>query len=271
MPAENNLNQAIKKILLVVLGSGVLVNALYLFGVSYYEGLIKSLGFELLMFPIEWSEGRLWTYMASREIGVSTVSIWIELAGPYIPLIMAVCYFTVRVWLKAKKRPKVKKGGPTGGRKKFLQFIARWKKKYPTCFSILLWFVRTEDAFWAFIAAYSLMICVFFIPMFLIVWSFYPSFGLVYGEKVGERIRMRYDKELCGENNEYWSSCFSFPTKHIDQKGLPEQVLGRLVFKKDRIIGVYTKNGPITMTLPEDFYQITKKNACHMMCCQKSQ
>lgn len=270
MSDDRLVDKFFKKILVLVLGSGLLVNALYLFGISYYEGLIKSLGFELLMFPIEWSDGRLWTYIASREIGISTVSVWVELTGPYILLLMAVCYITIRVWLKAKKRAEIKKGIPTGRRRKFLQAIARKKKKYPAYLAIFLWFFRTEEAFWAFIAAYSILIVVFFIPLFLIVWSFYPSFGLTYGEKVGERIRNRFDKELCGKSNEYWSSCFSFPTKHINQKELPDQVSGRIVFKNDKVIGVYTKNGPVTMTLPDNFYQVTQKNTCYLGRCSGS-
>ncbi|WP_139139768.1 hypothetical protein [Pseudomonas sp. NBRC 111139] len=267
MSAEKILNQVLKKVLVVVLGSGVLVNALYLFGMSYYEGFIKALGFELLMFPIAWSDGRLWTYIASREIGLSAVSVWVELTGPYVLLLMAVCYATTRIWLKAKKRSTINAGNPTGRRRKFLKSVAYQKKKHPIIFAKLLWFVRTDDAFWAFISAYSIIIFVFFIPLFLIVWSFYPSFGFAYGEKVGERVRKSFESALCGENGEYWSSCFVFSTKHIDQEGLPGQVLGRLVFKKDRTIGLYTKNGPVTLTLPEDFYQETKRNACYRMCC----
>ncbi|MGE8047140.1 hypothetical protein ACQKPT_02375 [Pseudomonas monteilii] len=271
MSAEKLLNQVFKKILVVVLGSGVLVNALYLFGISYYEGFIKALGFEVLMFPIEWNDGRLWTYIASREIGLSTVSIWFELAGPYIPLLMVVCYVTTRIWIKARKRATIKKGNPTGRPRKFIKLIANLKKKYPAFFAIILWFVRGEDAFWAFVAAYSIMIFILFIPFFIITWSFYPSFGLAYGEKVGEKIRKRYDAQLCGGSGEYWSSCLTFPTKHIDQKELPKQVSGRLVFRKDKVIGVYTKNGPVTMTLAEDFYQATNKNSCYKMCCPEDQ
>lgn len=289
MSAEDLVGKIFKRILVVVLGSGVLVNALYLFGNSYYEGLVKSLGFDVLMFPIGWSDGMLWMYIASQEIGIGIFNIWVESMGAYVVLLGAVCYISVRIWLETKRQSKEEMGVPRWLHSKLLRLgevTGRFFGKFSSVFekycpglssvvaeiykitvSILSWFFKAEEAFFAFIAAYSLVIFLFFIPLFLFAWSFYPMIGFSYGENIGERLRKKYEKELCGKNSEYWSSCLSFPTKHIDQKGLPEQVLGRLILKEDRVIGVYTKNGPITMTLPDDFYQVTQRNPCYMMTC----
>lgn len=270
MQTEAFLNQLFKKILLVVLGSGVLVNALYLFGISFYEGLTKGLGFELLIFPVDWTDGRLWAYVASREIGVSAVTVWVKLTINYILFLMLVCYVAVRVWLKIKENGVGSKEGRIRWHKRTLKSVARFKKRNPRVFSILLWLFIREDALWAFVAAYALMICVFFIPIFLLAWSFYPSFGLAYGERIGEQMRVKFDKQLCFESGEFWSPCVSVSTKHIDQAGLPDYVVGRLLFRHEKIVGIYTKAGPVTMTLPENFYQLTQRSACYMMCCPPS-
>lgn len=76
---ESTLHQILKKLLLVIIGSGLLTNALYILGLAYYEGYIVGLGFDYNLFPIDWNDALLWTYAASRELGISTIILWTTL------------------------------------------------------------------------------------------------------------------------------------------------------------------------------------------------
>lgn len=43
----------LKKVLLIALGSGQLSNALFIYGLAYYQGYIEAFGFEYQLFPTD--------------------------------------------------------------------------------------------------------------------------------------------------------------------------------------------------------------------------
>ncbi|MBH3363735.1 hypothetical protein [Pseudomonas sp. URMO17WK12:I11] len=262
MQVEVVVHQVLKKILLVVLGSGLLGSAMYLYGISFYEGLVKSLGFEILMFPVKWEDGRLWTYIASREIGVSTVNMWVKITAPHMLLLMIILYVIVRLWIEINHKDKRQVKVSKGPRRVVLKFLVRLRRMVPKIFLVVRWLMITEQSLWAFLASYFAFIFVVFCPLLIVIWVYFPAFGINYGEAIGKRMLKRFETELCYEADERWSLCLDFPTSHISDRGLPSHVEGRVLVKNDNTVGLFTKYGPLTMTLPEHLYQITKENPC---------
>lgn len=269
---ESAVQKILKKILLVVISSGLITNALYIYGLSYYEGYIGNMGFEYDFFPIKWDETLLWTYVASRDLGASTVSFWTKLTGPVMLLILVVSYFVARIWMAINAQ------GLTSNRRVkrnfFLaRFIVRLRANHPKAFRIIYppvrWFLIMEQSIWAFLASYFVLIVLFFIPLLIFIWVYFPLIGLSHGEKVGVRQFEIYKKELCGRKNEYWNKCLKFSTSHLKDKDLPETIYGRVIVKNGLLVGLITPDGPVTMTMPAVFYQKSEKNKCYKLDCNK--
>lgn len=146
-----------KKILLIIIGSGLISNAMYLYGLSYYEGFIESLGFEYNFFPINWNDSLLWTYFASREIGSTTISYWTNFTIPIIFLSFIVIYFIARLWIVItqidEKNRNVKRINST----KFARYLISKRKRHPKVFNKvyapLRWFLIVESSVIAFFAS----------------------------------------------------------------------------------------------------------------------
>ncbi|MBF4236949.1 hypothetical protein EAY82_20770, partial [Vibrio anguillarum] len=64
-----------KRVLLIFAGSGLLTNAMYVYGLGYYQGYVEAFGFEYAFFAIDWANAIVWTYYASRELGVNLIIV----------------------------------------------------------------------------------------------------------------------------------------------------------------------------------------------------
>jgi hypothetical protein len=264
------IRQIVKKILLVVLGSGLIGNALYVYGLSYYEGYIERLGFEYLLFPIEWSDAPLWAYFASREFGVSTVNLWVKFAGINVALIMLVTYVVARLWMAVNEQGDNDRRPASGTRRGGLRFLVKFRRKFPKVFRVVQWLLIKEQSFWAFAASYFALIFVIFVPVFIFIWVYFPLVGLSHGEKVGARMLSIYKESLCGGSDDYWDACVRISTSHVDGERLSGFITAKLVAKKDNVLGLMTKSGPITITMPEFFYHEAKKNPCYLDGCKNT-
>ena len=49
-------------------------------------------------------------------------------------------------------------------------------------------------------------------------------------------------------------------TSHISSYKTPEVVSGRLILRSSDFLGVYTEGGPVTMSMPDDFYHLSSAN-----------
>lgn len=271
---DNTLQKILKKVLLVVIGSGLITNALYIYGLAYYEGYIESLGFEYKFFPVKWEDTLLWTYFASRELGASTVGFWTKITGPVLLLISVVSYFIARLWmainsLDSNKRKRKNKGTSLA------RFLVKRRKIYPKFFKVayppVRWFLVMEQSIWAFLASYFVLIIIFFIPLLIFIWVYFPLIGLKHGEYVGAKRFELYQKYLCAEKDDYWIKCVRLSTGHLMGEDLPETVYGRVVAKNGSLVGLITPDGPITMTMPPLFFQKTKKNECYQKECKEGE
>ncbi|MEJ6534687.1 hypothetical protein [Pseudoalteromonas lipolytica] len=257
---DSTVQNIIKKIILLVFGSGVISNALYIYGLAYYEGYIERLGFEYIFFPIKWEDSILWAYYASRELGVSTVSFWAKLTAPMIILILITAYFIARLWMIINADSKTPK-------KKALNFkVAKWlyrkKIKYPRIFKLIYppvkWLLIMEQSIWAFIASYFVLIVLFFVPLFIFIWVYFPILGVNYGESIGEKRYQQFQKALCSNESDYWNKCIEFINDVNDKSTIPKRVYGRVIVRNGNLIGILTDSGPITMTMPKSIYHKTE-------------
>lgn len=271
---ENTLQKILKKILLVLIGSGLITNALYIYGLAYYEGYIENLGFEYNFFPVKWEDTLLWTYFASRELGASTVGFWTKITGSVLLLVVVVSYFIARLWMAinssdSNKRKRNNKSTSLA------RFLVKRRKSYPKFFKVayppLRWFLVMEQSIWAFLASYFVLIIIFFIPLLIFIWVYFPLIGLKHGENIGTKQFELYQNDLCAEKDDYWIKCVRLSTDHLMGKDLPGTVYGRVVVKNGSLVGLITPDGPITMTIPPLFFQKTKKNECYQIECKKGE
>ncbi|AZZ98794.1 hypothetical protein [Pseudoalteromonas sp. R3] len=271
-PAEFVYQNILKKILLVFIGSGLITNALYIYGLAYYEGYIENLGFEFGFFPIKWNDTLIWTYVASREIGANTVNFWTKLTGPAVLFILVATYFIARAWMTLNAlEARRKKESPY--RSGLARILVPIRKRYPRAFGLIYppvkWLLIMEQSIWAFLVSYFVLIFLFFIPLFIFIWVYFPLIGLHHGEEVGEKKYEQYQSDLCGDESDYWIKCVSFSTRHLKDKSLPDKVYGRVILKQGNLVGIITKDGPITITMPPLFYQKAQKNKCYKVKCDK--
>lgn len=260
---EKALQKILKKLLLVVIGSGLITNALYIYGLSYYQGYINNLGFDYNFFPVEWKDALLWTYFASRELGASTVSFWTKITGPVVLLILVVSYFIARMWM-AISASEQKRGVRRKKNITFARYLVRVRKNNPRFFGItyppIRWLLIMEQSVWAFLASYFVLIVLFFIPLFIAIWVYFPLIGIKHGENIGTSQYELYQSSLCSRDGGYWIKCVELSTAHLNDNNLPDVVYGKVIARSGMLIGLLTKDGPVTMTMPPLFFQLTEKS-----------
>ena len=265
---ENTFLKIIKRLMLIAIGSGLLGNSLYVYGIGYYQGFIKRLGFEYNLFPIQWGDSLLWTYEASRELGISSISLLNNITSPALLILLVAFYLVARIWMELSNIKPVNKSGKT--RKKINFKIAKkihtFRKNHLLLYKIVYipfkWLLMKEHSFIAFVASYFFMIFLIFIPLFIIIWIYFPLFGVHHGELVAVT-KLEYFKEnLCGSSEDYWNGCIKLNVSHLKNYEDVDSPLGRVLFKSGNIIGIMTEEGPVTLSMPKEYYFQTNINRC---------
>lgn len=265
----------LKRLMLVAIGSGLLGNSLYIYGLGYYQGYIESLGFEYNLFPVEWSDTLLWTYAASRELGVSSIGLISKFTSPALLILLASFYLIARIWMQLSK---VQPSGKVHSVRNKINFklakkIFFFKKKHIWAYRIIYlpfrWLLIKEQSFIAFAASYFFMFFLIFIPIFIITWIYFPLFGVNHGKLVAEKRLKHYETYLCGDSDEYWSQCMKIDASEIKNHGDIADPIGRVLFKNGNLVAVLTKNGPITLSMPKVHYFKTEVNPCYEKGCEE--
>lgn len=246
---ESTANQIIKKIFLIIIGSGLVTNALYIYGLSYYQGWLSNLGFSYELFPIEWEESVLWTYFASIESGADSYAYLTNMSITLILTIVFVVYAITRIWsLQYQKEQVIEEKIKCNKCEKIYLALKSFHVKclkyraYKACAHFLKWFLITEQAIWAFAASYFALVVLFVFPVLAFIWIYFPLVGYSHGERVAKERLDFYQDNLCKAHNNNWNQCISIPTNGIKQKNLPEYVTGRLVIKKENLLGLITED-----------------------------
>lgn len=152
------------------------------------------------------------------------------------------------------------------------RFLVKRRKNYPRFFKVVYpsirWFLVMEQSMWAFFASYFVLIIIFFIPLLIFIWVYFPLIALKHGENIGTKRFDLYQQDLCAKKNDYWIKCVKLSTDHLMREELPETVYGRVIVKNGSLVGLITSDGPVTMTMPLLFFQKTKKNECYQAECK---
>ncbi|MBH0043319.1 hypothetical protein [Pseudoalteromonas sp. SWXJZ10B] len=262
---EDSLLRVLKKLLLVIIGSGLLSNALYIHGLAYYEGYINRLGFEYDFFPLPSTEVLFWTYYASRELGASSIEVITNFKLQILLILFGSVYLLSRIWVETSKKKvnnqlKARKKNNIKLFKKIYHYKVKHKLIFYSVYIPIRWLILKEQSLIAFFASYFFLVFLLFLPIFLFIWVYFPMIGFEHGKSVAESRIEHYKSNLCGDKNDYWSECLTFKMQHLKSYGSPKHVVGRLMLKNGSLVGVFTKEGPVTFTLPNDYYSATKMN-----------
>lgn len=262
---EDTILRLLKRFMLVVIGSGLIGNALYIHGLAYYEGYIDRFGFEYGFFPLPSSDVLFWTYSASRELGASSIETITKFKLPLLLTFLSSAYLLSRIWMESSNKSKKPHNlAPKKHNIKLYKKIYKFRENHKVAFYFFYvpvrWLILKEQSLMAFIASYFSLIVLFFIPIFLIIWVYFPMIGVEHGKSVAESRIEYYKENLCGNEYDYWSNCIEFSTKHIVSYDAPNTISGRLILKTGKFLGVFTEDGPVTMSLSNDFYHVTTPN-----------
>ncbi|MCS0225702.1 hypothetical protein NDJ09_20545 [Vibrio alginolyticus] len=252
-----------KRVLLIFAGSGLLTNAMYVYGLGYYQGYVEAFGFEYAFFSIDWANAIVWTYYASRELGVNLIIVM----GTYphaVLVIFPTVYLFARVWssLTAETTTSNVQATNANGLKNYRSKVryVRFKATHPFLFAYILkplaWLFAKEQAFFAFLASYFFLFILCLLPLFVSIWVFLPSIGNQHGQLVVSEYLDGKNGKICERAENGWNPCVSIKTKHLKEYNptIEEEVTGLIILKNGSYVGLYTESGSITMTLPQGFY-----------------
>ncbi|OOF24451.1 hypothetical protein BZJ19_11175 [Salinivibrio proteolyticus] len=273
---ENVILKILKRIMLLAIGSGLLGNAMYIYGLGYYQGYVEALGFEYNLFPIEWKDTLLWTYAASRELGVSSIEFMNKFTSSALLILLLSVYLISRIWMQLSKIQSDNSQGKTSGKVNFklAKKIYNLRQNHIWIYRLIYvpfnWLLLKEQSFIAFAASYFFMVFLIFIPLFIIIWIYFPLLGVNHGELVAQKRLKYYENFLCGDAGDYWSQCLEINISELkNHKGLTNPI-GRVIFKNGTLIAILTKEGPITLSMPQRYYYKPDKNPCYRNGCKDS-
>ena len=267
----------LKRLMLLAIGSGLLGNALYIYGLGYYQGYVEALGFEYNLFPIEWKDTLLWTYAASRELGVSSIELMNKFTSSALLILLLSVYLIARIWMQLSKIQPDDGQGKISGKVNFklAKRIHKLRLKHIWVYRFFYvpfkWLLLKEQSFIAFTASYFFMVFLIFIPLFIIIWIYFPLFGVNHGELVAQKRLEYYEIYLCGNADDYWSQCLEINVSELkNYEGLTNPI-GRVLFKNGSLVAILTKEGPITLSMPKNYYYKPDKNPCYNNVCIDSE
>lgn len=206
---------------------GLLVlNAIYIYGLSFYQGYIEELGFEYALFPIEWSDTSFWSYQASWYFGIEIVESW-----GLSPLLVSLCILAI-----------------------YLCVYYLVKGAFRALKSELL--IPKSGLANFFLQVNLSLLFQFAIISFLFIWIFLPINAHEHGQKVAKNkwTEKKRDSSLCAVSIDAKEPCISIKAPpSINDYNESKEIKGLLMFKREEYIGIYTEDGAVTMTMPKDY------------------
>lgn len=185
--------------------------------------------------------------------------------------ILATVYMLARIWMAISESSNGKKTQKTHRSLRISRNLVRFRRRYPKTFKLLYpplkWLLIKEQSLWAFVASYFFLIVIFFLPILIFIWVYFPIIGLDYGRNIANKWLAEYKTILCGGPEDYWNRCIKLATKHLEDKSIPPSIEGRLVVKNGELAGILTATGPITMSLPSTYYHQATINSCYKKDC----
>jgi hypothetical protein len=153
-----------------------------------------------------------------------------------------------------------------------MRIFVKWRKRGPVLvnitFPIFKWFFFKRESLQALITSYYSLIFLGFFPLFLALWINFPNYSFNNGERIGKEKIDYFSEYLCGDEGDYWNQCISISLPVSDIISIPTKLHGRLLLRHGNLLGLYTKDGPITLTMPSSFYEVSTKNPCYKKQCK---
>lgn len=265
---EKSVIRIAQRFAIFILGTGLFGNAVYIFGLSFYQGYLDGLGFDYEFFPIEWDDVLIWAYLGSAWLGFEILLALADYSRTI--LLLVIIFFMAFFFIAAKffmylDRPTFKIKRKSNISKERFTELKKIKRKRPIFYKVFyLFFLRmffSKRSVYAYASSYFALIIIYLLIFFLVIWIFWPSFGDNYGQVVAEKERKRYEENLCFNKTGYWSKCIVVSANYI--KTNDEEVKGRLIVRDKNLLGIYTKNGAVTVALPKNYYFNNSKNPCY--------
>ena len=242
--------------LITVIGS-VFVIFLYTLGFSFYLGYAEGMGFKPSFFPLDgWDSAIIWAYFACVYIFIDVFKILVHLNPilffPIILIILSIMGLYFRVSLKREYISA-----------RLHSWLLLKKERYPFIGKLSnpkvqesIRVVETSNNYFLGIPATILFVIIILIMI--------PVKTKKYGQSIGiEQAQQFLESEnLCEDSNEFWNPCITVLTSHLKGENLPAKIEGRLIAKSETMLGIFTKDGPITMSMPKYIYYKSTKNEC---------
>ncbi len=242
---------------LAIIGSVSLI-VLYILGFSFYLGYIKGMGLKPSFFPLSgWDNAIIWAYVACVYL-IIDVSKILEQFNPIlffpISLIILSILVSLYFWWSSQREY-------ISARLHFW-FLSK-KERYPFIGKLSNSKVRKSVRVVEISNNYFLGIpftILFIISIFILI----PLKTIKYGKSIGiEQAQQLLESEnLCKDSGEFWNPCITVPTSHLKGENLQAKIEGRLIATSETMLGIFTTDGPITMSMPEYIYYKSVENEC---------
>lgn len=284
-----------KLIIVWLFGAGILSNAIYIFGLGYYQGYLKGMGFIYDLFPLTGNEAFMWAYSASRRFAADII----ENFKPEYIIFSNIGIFSI-IWviltfLNFEENKYILKNHFFYEKFNILNIkVGQLFKKYIRL-SIFLSFKKKierakcylRDSFIYSILKFPFMIVYFFFSFFwfilkflfvnekslkaaiisyilLVIFIFIPIVSIFWwffpyaGVLYGEKTA---DKviEVFHERKDLCQPKDSKWEKCIIIKDEKELIKGLLIARVENRLAVMTKNGPLTISEPSKYKFYTKQ------------
>ncbi|EDN68624.1 membrane protein [Beggiatoa sp. PS] len=241
-----------KKIMFyVTILSPVLLIVFYILGFSFYVGYIEGIGFNYSLFPLgDWNNALIWAYFAcvcffadiSKIINANNLVFVISFIILFIGISL---YFW---WLPQQKKLKAR-----------LHFwLLSYKEHHPFVRFLFnkLGSKKTENTLLVVEKSNNFMLILLISLFIMFILIPIPFKVMTYGELIGieDAKRLLKPESLCESPNKFWNQCISVSTSHLKEDNLPDKIEGRLIAKSETMLGIFTIDGPITMSIPEYIY-----------------
>lgn len=256
---ESTFLKTVKRVIMLTIATGLLGNAMHVYGLGFYQGYIETFGFDFMLFPIEWKDGFFWTYIASMEIGFHLFDLMREITFPTFLIIFLSVYLINIIWIQLSKI-KPDNRDETNKRKVNVKWV------YHLICVPFKWLFIKKQSIITFCESYFFIIFLFFIPLFITIWTFFPWIGHYHGSLVARDYIKRYETVLCGDTEGYWERCIEINVSELNNpKGI-------VLFKKDSLVGLFTKEGPVIVSIPRNYhYKVNRNPSSYKNDCDKAE
>jgi len=237
----------------------IILAAISIFGLSYYVGYIEGMGFNYSLFPLDgWDSAIVWAYFACREYTAHVLKGF-NISTFFITVFVLV---SLLFWFFSRRK------NIFG----YLYFRLLPKKKQ--IFPFVRWLLNPiiRELLRVFEWSYYFILILSGILYIYLTLITIPDYGKSFGQSIAikqDKHFSEFEKNLCEQSAYYRNPCITVPTSHLKESNLPDKIEGSLIAKSETMLGIYTKNGPITMSMPEYIYYKSIENKCFDDGCKK--